>query len=83
MFKDVQPKHQQKSSFNSATYSSKTSNEHVKKSPVEYEDIIIIITSPAISRKFSPIGRNIEIPQRHPLSERKPDHNFKSHGQHD
>ena len=44
--------------FNSASYSFKNISKHGNKSPVDYEDIIIISTTPAISTSFSPIGRN-------------------------
>ena len=50
----------------------------MEKSPFYDEDIIIICTRPAISNTFSPIDRNIEIPQTHRFRERKPDHNCKS-----
>ena len=81
MFKCVQLlKQQQKTSFNSATKSSKKIKEHVNKSHVEDEDIIIIGTTPEISTRFSTIGRNIVIPQKNRFSERKPDHNWQSSG---
>ena len=50
--------------------------------PVEDEEIIVIGTRPAISRMFSPICRNMEIPQTHRFSERKLDHNWQFYGQH-
>ena len=37
---------------------------------------------PEISTRFSPIGRNVVIPQKRRFSERKIDHNCKSRGQH-
>ena len=83
MLKDVQQQQKQKSAFNSASYSSKNMNEHEKNHLFEDEEIRIIGTSPAISRVFSPIDRNIEIPQTHHFSERKPDNNWKSCGKHD
>ena len=55
----------------------------VKNPPVEDEDIKIISTRPAASRTFPPIGRNIETPQTHRFSERKPDSNWQYSGQHD
>ena len=38
--------------FNSASYSSKTFNEQDNKSPVEYDENIIIGTTPGISTRF-------------------------------
>ena len=58
-------------------------NKHGKKSPSEDEDIKSIVTRPSISRNFSPIGRNIEIPQIYRFSERKPYNYWKSRGQND
>ena len=49
--------------------------------PVEDEEIIIIVTTLAISN-FSRIGRYIVIPQINYFIERKPDHNCQSRGQH-
>ena len=43
--------------------SDKNINDRGNKSPVEDEEIIIIGTTPAISTSFSPIGRNIVVPQ--------------------
>ena len=71
-----------KSAFNSASYPSKNINKY-KKSPIEDEEVQIIGTRPAISRSLSPTVRNIEIPQTHRSSERKPNHNWKSRGQYD
>ena len=71
-----------KSSFNGASYSSKNIYEHGNKSPVEGEEIRIIGTVPEIRTKFSPIGRNIVIPQTHCFIERKKYHNWKSRVQH-
>ena len=83
MFKYVQlQQQQQKRSFNIVSYYSKKINEHGKKIAVKEEDIIIISTTPEISTIFSPIGRNVSIPQTHHFSERKKDHNWKSCGQH-
>ena len=76
MIKDSQLQQQQKIAFKSASYSSKNKNYHEKKSPFEDEEIRIIGTRPAISRMFSPIGRNIEIPQTHRFSEIQTDHNW-------
>ena len=45
----------------------KNINEHGNKPPVEDEEIRIIGTTPEISTSFSPIGRNIVIPQTHHL----------------
>ena len=45
---------------------------HEKKPPVKNDDIIIIDIRPAICRKKSPIGRQIEFPQAQRFSERKP-----------
>ena len=64
-----------KKSFNSESYSYKNINEHRNKSPVEDEEIRIIGTNPAISTSFSPIGKNIVIPQTNRFIERKTDHN--------
>ena len=84
MFKDVQLQQQQQNiSLNSASYSYKNINEHGKKLPVEDEYIRFIGARPAISRNFSPIGRNIEITQTHRFSERKPDCDCQSYGQND
>ena len=44
--------------FNNVSYFSKKITQHGKKLPVEDEDIENIGTRPAISRTFSPIGRN-------------------------
>ena len=82
MIKDFQLQQQNKSLFNSASYSSKEINEN-KKTSVEDKKIKIIGTMPAISRSFSPIVKNIEIPQTHRFSEGKQDHNFQYRGQHD
>ena len=46
----------------------KNITEHGKESPVEDEDIKIIGTRPVMSRTFSPVGINIEIPQTHCFS---------------
>ena len=70
-----------KSVFNSASYSSKNITGHDKKSHAEHEEIKFIRTRPEISRYFSPIGRNIEIPQTHCFSESKLDSNWQSFGQ--
>ena len=48
---------------------SKNITQHGKTSPVEYEEIDIIVTSPAISITFSPIGRNIKFTQTQRLSD--------------
>ena len=82
MFKYVQLQQQQKSAFNSASYSYKNIHEHGKKLPFEDEEIRIIGNRPETSRTFSLIDRNIEITQTHHFSERKPDHNWQSCGQH-
>ena len=42
----------------------------------------MIGTNSAISTRFSPIVINIVIPQTNIFGERKTDHNWKSHGQH-
>ena len=55
----------------------------MEKSPVEDDEIKIIGTRPEISRKFSPIVINVEIPQTHRFSERKSYRNFQSCGKHD
>ena len=72
IFKDVQQQQQQqqKIAFNSASYSPKKIIEHDKISPVEDKEIKIIGTRPEISRTFSPIVINIEIPQTHHFIER-------------
>ena len=50
--------------FNNESEYSKNINEHGDKSSVEDEDIRIIGTNPVMSTIFSPIGRNIVIPQK-------------------
>ena len=69
--------------FNSASYYSKNITEHGKKSLFEDEEIKIIGTRQSISRKFPSIGRNINFSQTQWFSERKPDHDWQYHGQHD
>ena len=69
MFNDVQLQQQQKSSINSASYSSPEKN-HGNKSPVEDKGVRISGTMPAISKSFSPIGRNIVIPPKQNFSEK-------------
>ena len=86
MFTDVQllqQQQQQKSSLNSASYSSKNINKHGNKLPVEYEDTRNIGTIPTISVSFSPIGRNIVIPKPNRFSERKKVHNWQYFGKQD
>ena len=61
--------------FNNAPYSSKNITQHGKKLPVEDDDIKIIDLRPAISRTFSPIGRQIEFPQAQLFSESKAERN--------
>ena len=68
--------------MNSASYYSKNINEHGNKSPVEDEYIIIIVTTPAIGKCFSPIGRNIVIPQTNSFRKRKRFYNWRSCGKH-
>ena len=51
MFNDVQLQQQQKSSINSASYSSPEKN-HGNKSPVEDKGVRISGTMPAISKSF-------------------------------
>ena len=57
--------------FNNASLSSKNITQHGKIPPVEDEDIEIFGTSPAISRTFQPIVRNIEFAQTQLLSDRE------------
>ena len=52
-----------KKGFNHVLYYSKNSTQHDKKSPVEDDDIEIVGRRPAISRKVSPIGRQVKFPQ--------------------
>ena len=51
-------------------------------SPVEDEYIRIIGTTPETSTSFSPIGRNIVIPQANCFSKIKPVNNWQYFGQH-
>ena len=71
-----------KSSFKSASYSSKNINQHGNKSAFEDEDIIIIGTTPSISTSFSPIDINIVIPKTSHFNEIKTDYNCQYLGQH-
>ena len=43
----------------------------------------LLVKGKSISITFSPIGRNIELSKTHRFSERKQDHEFQYHGQHD
>ena len=71
MFKDVKQK-RQKNMDSTMHHTLPKILLSMKKSPLYYAEIKIIVIRPAINRTFSPIGKYIEFPQSQRFSERKP-----------
>ena len=49
---------------------------------MDFRFLQIVVTTPETITSFSPIGRNLVIPQTNSCSERKPVHNWKYFGEH-
>ena len=76
--KDVKLQNNKQYGLRNTSSSSKRITQHLQKPPAENELIEIIGTMPSISRKCSPIGRNIDFSKTHCLSDRKTGSNLKS-----
>ena len=76
-------KNNNRSAWNSSSNPSKNIDENGKQSSLEEYYVRIIGTRLPISSHVSPTGQNIVFPKTYRFSKKRPDHNWKSCGQHD